>query len=223
MGNRNFFVGGAVGRMVAVAETIRIQKNRHFGCTGIVRVIDIFLFGDFVKEVISLIRTAVYQLVPAVAYHIGTGFSAAYLGVDIFSVFVLKQIDAVKFIPRVIRAHIAEKGGGYIHQRADFVRFLGSVIRMMDHEWNMAGGVHHGSFADGIVVTHHIAVVKGLTTAATVWCAAAIGGLCGFGMFAEAVMGTIAIMTVNLFFKHLRGERHEENANHENHHENSTD
>ena len=65
--------------------------------------------------------------------------------------------------------------------------------------------------------------VKGLTTAATVWCAAAIGGLCGFGMFAEAVMGTIAIMTVNLFFKHLRGERHEENANHENHHENSTD
>ena len=98
---------------------------------------------------------------PAVAYHIGTGFSAAYLGVDIFSVFVLKQIDAVKFIPRVIRAHIAEKGGGYIHQRADFVRFLGSVIRMMDHEWNMAGGVHHGSFADGIVVTHHIAVVTG--------------------------------------------------------------
>lgn len=65
--------------------------------------------------------------------------------------------------------------------------------------------------------------VKGLTTAATVWCAAAIGGLCGFGMFAEAVMGTIAIMTVNLFFKHLRGEKHEENANHENHHENSTD
>ena len=77
--------------------------------------------------------------------------------------------------------------------------------------------------------------VKGLTTAATVWCAAAIGGLCGFGMFAEAVMGTIAIimaiephitiaiMTVNLFFKHLRGERREENANHENHHENSTD
>ena len=65
--------------------------------------------------------------------------------------------------------------------------------------------------------------VKGLTTAATVWCAAAIGGLCGFGMFAEAVMGTIAIMTVNLFFKHLRGERREENANHENHHEYSTD
>ena len=52
--------------------------------------------------------------------------------------------------------------------------------------------------------------VKGLTTAATVWCAAAIGGLCGFGMFAEAIIGTAAIMTVNLLFKHLRHEeRHE--------------
>ena len=49
--------------------------------------------------------------------------------------------------------------------------------------------------------------VKGLTTAATVWCAAAVGGLCGFGMFAEAVVGTIAVMTVNLLFKHVRPER----------------
>ena len=49
--------------------------------------------------------------------------------------------------------------------------------------------------------------VKGLTTAATVWCAAAIGGLCGFGMFAEAILGTIAVMTVNIFFKHLHHEK----------------
>lgn len=46
--------------------------------------------------------------------------------------------------------------------------------------------------------------VKGLTTAATVWCSAAIGCLCGYGMFAEAILGTVAIMCVNLFFKHLR-------------------
>ena len=44
--------------------------------------------------------------------------------------------------------------------------------------------------------------VKGLTTAATVWCAAAVGGLCGFGMFAEAILGTLAIITINIFFKH---------------------
>ena len=49
--------------------------------------------------------------------------------------------------------------------------------------------------------------VKGLTTAATVWCAAAIGCLCGYGMFTEAIVGTIAIMIVNICFKHLRNEK----------------
>lgn len=49
--------------------------------------------------------------------------------------------------------------------------------------------------------------VKGLTTAATVWCAAAVGCLCGFGMFAEAILGTVAIMTVNIFFKHHKPEQ----------------
>ena len=52
--------------------------------------------------------------------------------------------------------------------------------------------------------------IRGLTTAATVWCAAAIGCLCGCGMFAEAILGTLAIMTVNIFFKHLKPEDHHE-------------
>ena len=52
--------------------------------------------------------------------------------------------------------------------------------------------------------------IKGLTTAATVWCAAAIGCLCGCGMFAETVLGTIAIMTVNIFFKHFHHEKDKE-------------
>ena len=49
--------------------------------------------------------------------------------------------------------------------------------------------------------------IKGLTTAATVWCAAAIGCLCGCGMFAEAILGTALIMTVNIFFKHHHPEK----------------
>jgi putative Mg2+ transporter-C (MgtC) family protein len=53
--------------------------------------------------------------------------------------------------------------------------------------------------------------VKGLTTAATVWCSAAIGCLCGYGMFLEAIVGTIAIMIVNICFKHLRSEHPEHN------------
>jgi putative Mg2+ transporter-C (MgtC) family protein len=52
--------------------------------------------------------------------------------------------------------------------------------------------------------------IKGLTTAATVWCAAAIGCLCGTGMFAEAVLGTAVILGVNTLFKHLRHDDHPE-------------
>jgi putative Mg2+ transporter-C (MgtC) family protein len=56
--------------------------------------------------------------------------------------------------------------------------------------------------------------VKGLTTAATVWCAAAIGCLIGFGYVGEAVLGTLAVMTVNIFFKHLRPEHSEQQDKH---------
>ena len=53
--------------------------------------------------------------------------------------------------------------------------------------------------------------VKGLTTAATVWCAAAVGCLCGAGMFAEAILGTTVIMIVNICFKHLKEHKDEHN------------
>ena len=65
-----------------------------------------------------------------------------------------------------------------------------------------------GFLGAGIIFKHGD-TVKGLTTAATVWCAAAIGCLCGYGMYAEAVIGTIAVMTVNLLFKHVRHEKKE--------------
>ena len=65
-----------------------------------------------------------------------------------------------------------------------------------------------GFLGAGIIFKHGD-TIKGLTTAATVWCAAAIGCLCGYGMFAEAIIGTIAVMTVNLLFKHIRPEKKE--------------
>ena len=58
-----------------------------------------------------------------------------------------------------------------------------------------------GFLGAGIIFKHGD-TVRGLTTAATVWCAAAIGCLCGTGMFAEAIIGTAAVMVVNLLFKH---------------------
>ena len=65
-----------------------------------------------------------------------------------------------------------------------------------------------GFLGAGIIFKHGD-TVKGLTTAATVWCAAAIGCLCGYGMYAEAVVGTMAVMVVNLLFKHFRPEKKE--------------
>lgn len=57
--------------------------------------------------------------------------------------------------------------------------------------------------------------VKGLTTAATVWCAAAVGGLCGFGMFAEAILGTVTIIAINIFFKHRLSKMEKDNKHSE--------
>ena len=72
-----------------------------------------------------------------------------------------------------------------------------------------------GFLGAGIIFKHGD-TVKGLTTAATVWCAAAIGCLCGAGMYAEAVVGTVAVMTVNLFFKHVRpGKKSKESGDKE--------
>lgn len=46
--------------------------------------------------------------------------------------------------------------------------------------------------------------VRGLTTAATIWCSAAIGCLCGIGLFKEAVIGTAGILFINTIFKYIK-------------------
>jgi putative Mg2+ transporter-C (MgtC) family protein len=45
--------------------------------------------------------------------------------------------------------------------------------------------------------------VRGLNTAATVWCSAAVGTLCGSGFFTEAVCGTLAILVSNVILRPL--------------------
>lgn len=43
--------------------------------------------------------------------------------------------------------------------------------------------------------------IHGLNTAATIWCSAAVGSLCGFGMFFEAGIAAIAIVGTHLALK----------------------
>lgn len=45
--------------------------------------------------------------------------------------------------------------------------------------------------------------IEGLTTAATVWCSAAIGCLASVGMFKEVALVTTLIIVINLFFGFL--------------------
>ncbi|HHT23835.1 MAG TPA: MgtC/SapB family protein [Bacteroidales bacterium] len=60
-------------------------------------------------------------------------------------------------------------------------------------------------FLGGGVILHRGLNVHGLTTAATIWCSAAVGCLAGLGMFKEAGVATLAVLTVNFALKKLDG------------------
>ncbi len=51
------------------------------------------------------------------------------------------------------------------------------------------------------VILHHGGNIHGLTTAATIWCSAAIGSLTGLGLYWEALICSIVVIIVNTTFK----------------------
>jgi putative Mg2+ transporter-C (MgtC) family protein len=59
-----------------------------------------------------------------------------------------------------------------------------------------------GFLAGGVILREGMSV-RGLNTAATIWCAAAIGALSGAGFFAEACMGAIAVLVSNTILRPL--------------------
>ena len=81
---------------------------------------------------------------------------------------------------------IAEQGEG------DPTRIIGQIVT----------GI---GFLGGGVILHRGANVLGPTTAATIWCSAAIGCLAGLGMYLEAGICTLAVLIVNFAFKKLDG------------------
>lgn len=54
-----------------------------------------------------------------------------------------------------------------------------------------------GFLGAGVIIRDGLSV-RGLNTAATLWCSAAVGALAGAGMYATALAGTLAIVTVNI-------------------------
>lgn len=56
-------------------------------------------------------------------------------------------------------------------------------------------------FLGGGVILHRGANVHGLTTAATIWCSAALGSIAGMGFYLETAICTVAVLIVNLAFR----------------------
>ncbi|MFD4439960.1 MgtC/SapB family protein [Nocardia sp. NPDC058519] len=54
-----------------------------------------------------------------------------------------------------------------------------------------------GFLGAGVIIRDGVSV-RGLNTAATLWCAAAVGALAGAGMYSTAAAGTVAIIAVNV-------------------------
>ena len=74
------------------------------------------------------------------------------------------------------------------HQGTDPSRIIGQIVT----------GI--GFLGAGVII-HHKGSIQGLTTAATVWCSAALGTLTGLGLYWEALLCTVAIWLVNTAFK----------------------
>jgi putative Mg2+ transporter-C (MgtC) family protein len=68
----------------------------------------------------------------------------------------------------------------------------------------IAAGIVSGvSFIGAGVIIKQGNKVQGLTTAATLWCDAAIGVLCATGAYYEAIVGTVIVIVVNLLLRKL--------------------
>lgn len=59
-----------------------------------------------------------------------------------------------------------------------------------------------GFLGAGVILKDGINI-KGLNTAATLWCNAAIGVLCAYGLLLEAITGTFLILMANIFLRFL--------------------
>ena len=58
-----------------------------------------------------------------------------------------------------------------------------------------------GFLGAGIIIKDDNNNITGLNTAATVWCSAAIGILCGIGLLTEAIIGTVFVLLSNVFLR----------------------
>jgi len=59
-----------------------------------------------------------------------------------------------------------------------------------------------GFLGAGVIMREGVSI-RGLNTAATLWCSAAVGALCGFGFVGEAVIGALGVVAANVLLRPL--------------------
>ena len=82
---------------------------------------------------------------------------------------------------------------------AMFVMLTALTTRAADDSFRIAGQVVTGiGFLGAGVILRNGLNITGLNTAATLWCSAAIGTLAGYGLYASAVTGAVAVIVANV-------------------------
>ncbi len=77
-----------------------------------------------------------------------------------------------------------------------------SLIQVGGDPTRIIGQIISGiGFLGAGVILHHGVNIHGLTTAATIWCSAALGTLAGLGLYWETLICAVAVIIVNTTFK----------------------
>ncbi|MCI6265227.1 MAG: MgtC/SapB family protein [Erysipelotrichaceae bacterium] len=97
-----------------------------------------------------------------------------------------------------LRANIIVCLGSFLFVSASFNSYDDDMMRIPAQVISGIGFLGAGS----IMINDN--KIRGLNTAATMWCVAAIGVLTGLKLIFEAVSGTIAIIFTNLFIRKIK-------------------
>ena len=82
----------------------------------------------------------------------------------------------------------AQQSGGPVNN--DNLRVLSQVVT----------GI--GFLGAGVIMKNGV-TIHGLSSAATIWCSAAVGCLCGYGMWEEALVAVVVILLINWGLKSI--------------------
>ena len=100
----------------------------------------------------------------------------------------------------------AQAAGGPVNN--DNLRVLSQVVTGL------------GCLGAGVIMKNGVNI-HGLSSAATIWCSAATGCLCGYGMWREAAVAVVFVLLINWglkaienYFKNTRGSEHDQHDMH---------